>query len=88
MIRRANRVQQILFARIRVLEGYVSNLPAGLKNLSNQAHFSSNGFFPNQSYTPISHLRRSYPLASGATFQNSTRPGPRLARHNSQAFAS
>ena len=36
----------------------------------------------------LGRLQVSYTLASGATFQNNTRPGPRLARHSSQAFAS
>ena len=32
--------------------------------------------------------KHTYCRGNGATFQNSTRPGPRIATHNSHAFAS
>jgi hypothetical protein len=36
----------------------------------------------------IFRTNQSYGFGSGATFQNSTRPGPRIAMQDSQAFAS
>lgn len=60
---------------MRPFASYSFRWPGSLVVVKLQAEYSCN-------------LLPAYPLASGATFQNNTRPSPRLARHISQAFAS